>query len=68
MNAFQPWYAATALTVAEAQSKGLASDKGVESTLITDASQEKKPIAFLETLEEQIRFLAGLRRTPKCRC
>lgn len=60
LDPFEPWYAATILTVKYAQTKGLAAEKGVESTLIGMASTEKKPLAFLETLEEQIRFLAEL--------
>lgn len=60
LDAFQPWFAATALTVQYAQNKGLAAESGVEATLITQATTAKKQFAFLETPEEQIRFLAEL--------
>jgi hypothetical protein len=60
LDPFEPWYAGTILTVQYAQKKGLVAEKGVEATLIGLAGAEKKPLAFLETLEEQIRFLAEL--------
>jgi hypothetical protein len=60
LETFQPWYAGTVLTVLYAQKKGLAADNGVEATLMGMADGTRKPMAFLETLEEQIRFLAEL--------
>lgn len=60
LDAFQPWFAATVMTVQYAQNKGLAAETGVEATLIGQATGAKKPLAFLETPEEQIRFLAEL--------
>lgn len=60
LDPFQPWYAATILTVQYAQMKGMAAERGVEQTLIAQANAGGKPLAFLETLEEQIRFLADL--------
>lgn len=60
LDSFQPWFAATALTVQYAQNKGLAAETGVEATLIAQAKTANKQFAFLETPEEQIRFLAEL--------
>jgi hypothetical protein len=60
LDPYEPWYASTILTLKYAQAHGLAASSGAEQKLIQSAEAQNKPRAYLETIEEQIKFLAGL--------
>ena len=60
LDPYEPWYAATVLTLKYAEKHGLEASQGAEEKLIKAAETENKPTAYLETIEEQIQFLAGL--------
>jgi uncharacterized protein len=56
----RPWLASLALAVAWFQKEGLDPNAGVEQVLVREAKSKSKSIAYLESAEEQIRFLATL--------
>jgi hypothetical protein len=60
LEGMRPWMAATVLQLAFIQSQGFNPESGVESVLWPDAAEAGKELAFFETIEEQIRFLADL--------
>jgi hypothetical protein len=60
LDPYEPWYAATILTIKYAEKHGFEPSQGAEEKLLRAAETENKPTAYLETIEEQIRFLAGL--------
>ncbi|MDB5679830.1 TraB/GumN family protein [Sphingomonas bacterium] len=56
----QPWFAATNLSLLPLMKLGYDPASGPESVLTAAAATEKKPVAGLETPEQQIGFLANL--------
>ncbi|MFZ1989196.1 MAG: TraB/GumN family protein [Alphaproteobacteria bacterium] len=60
LDPYQPWYAATVLSLKYAQAHGMQASEGAEEKLVKAAETENKPRAYLETIEQQIQFLAGL--------
>lgn len=60
LDPYQPWYAATVLSLKYAQAHGMEASEGAEEKLIKAAENENKPRAYLETIEQQIKFLADL--------
>lgn len=60
LDPYQPWYAATVLSLKYAQAHGMEANEGAEEKLIKAAENENKPRAYLETIEQQIKFLADL--------
>ncbi len=60
VDRMRPWFAALQITHAFAASEGHRSDAGVENVLAAEARALGKRMSFLETLEEQFRFLADL--------
>jgi len=60
LEPYQPWYAATILSVKYAQAHGFEASEGVEAKLVKAAETQNKPEAYLETVGDQVRFLAGL--------
>jgi len=60
LDPYQPWYAATVLSLKYAQAHGMQASEGAEEKLVKAAETENKPRAYLETIEQQIRFLADL--------
>ena len=60
LDRFEPWYVATALLQMELAKRGFSSEQGVEETLAKRAMADRKPIAGLETAEQQLGILAGL--------
>jgi uncharacterized protein YbaP (TraB family) len=58
LEAMRPWMAATVLQLAFIQNEGFDPESGVESVLWPEA--QGKQLAFFETIEEQIRFLADM--------
>jgi uncharacterized protein YbaP (TraB family) len=56
----QPWFAATNLSLLPLVKLGYDPANGPESVLTAAAAADKKPVAGLETAEEQIGFLANL--------
>ena len=60
LDPYQPWYASQVLTLKYMQTRGLKASQGAEEKLVKAAENENKPRAYLETIEQQIQFLAGL--------
>lgn len=59
MNPFRPWFAALTLSVAPLQKAGYDPASGVELILKARAEAAGKPVTGFETIDEQIRILAG---------
>lgn len=57
---FQPWLAALTIEQLELTKLGFAGDTGVEMRLTQRAAADHKPIAGLETLEQQLNLFAQL--------
>ena len=60
LDRFQPWFAATTLSVLPIVKLGYTPENGPETVLAKAAADEKKPVAGLETVEEQLGFLADM--------
>jgi uncharacterized protein YbaP (TraB family) len=59
MDPFRPWFAALTLAVAPLQTAGYDPASGVELILKARAQAADKPVTGFETIDEQIRILAG---------
>jgi len=59
MDPFRPWFAALTLAVAPLQKAGYDPASGVELILKARAQAAGKPVTGFETIDEQIRILAG---------
>lgn len=59
MDPFRPWFAALTLSVAPLQKAGYDPTSGVELILKARAEAAGKPVTGFETIDEQIRILAG---------
>jgi len=59
MDPFRPWFAALTLAVAPLQKAGYDPTSGVDTILKARAEAAGKPITGFETMDEQIRILAG---------
>jgi uncharacterized protein len=59
MDPFRPWFAALTLSVAPLQTAGYDPASGVELILKARAVAAEKPVTGLETIDEQLRILAG---------
>lgn len=57
---FQPWAAAITLSVMEYQKLGMQSEYGVDQYFYDLAKKDKKSIGALETLEQQMNFMASM--------
>jgi hypothetical protein len=62
LQKFEPWMAAVTLEVMHYINKGFSIWAGVDVNLETDAEKAGKKLAYLETVEEQLGFLARLPR------
>lgn len=60
LNHFRPWLAAMTLVQLQLLKQGLDPASGVEQRLVARAAADHKEIIGLETLDEQLGFLAGL--------
>ena len=60
IDAFRPWFAGLSLALAPLAKAGYDPNSGVELTLRARAQAAGKPIKGLETLDGQIRILAGM--------
>ena len=60
MNIFRPWLAGLTLSVAPLVKAGYDPQSGVELVLKARAEAANKPIHGFETIDEQVRILAGL--------
>ena len=60
LNRFRPWLAGITLVQLQLMKQGLDSQSGVEQRLLGWAKRDGKEITGLETLQEQLGFLAGL--------
>lgn len=60
MPQLEPWAVALALTQLQLVKLGMDPEKGVEQQLMTRARADGKPIAGLETIDEQLGILDGL--------
>lgn len=60
MNVFRPWLAGLTLSVAPLVKAGYDPQSGVELVLKSRAQAANKPIHGFETIDEQVRILAGL--------
>jgi uncharacterized protein YbaP (TraB family) len=59
MDPFRPWFAALTLSIAPLQKAGYDPASGVELLLKARAEAAGKPVTGFETIDEQIRILAG---------
>ncbi|MBX9460126.1 MAG: TraB/GumN family protein [Brevundimonas sp.] len=59
MDPFRPWFAALTLSLAPLQKAGYDPTSGVELILKARAEAAGKPVSGFETIDEQIRILAG---------
>ena len=57
---FRPWFAANNLSILPLLRMGYKLDSGAEQVLTRAAKEQGKPVAGLETLDEQLGFFAGL--------
>ena len=60
LDRLKPWAVSLLLTSSALQRSGFQAESGVEAQLLRRASADAKPIAALETLEQQLDLLAGL--------
>ena len=60
MDKVQPWFAATNLAVLPLFKLGYTAEYGPETVLAKAAADEKKPVGGLETVEDQIGYLADM--------
>lgn len=60
MDRMQPWFAATTLSVLPLFKLGYTAENGPETVLAKAAADETKPVEGLETVEDQIGFLADM--------
>lgn len=60
MDVFRPWLAALTLSVAPLTAAGYDPQSGVELTLKARADAAGKPILGFETIDKQVRILAGM--------
>lgn len=64
---FEPWAVALLLSVAQLQQAGLSIEAGVEQQLARRAGADAKPIAGLETMEQQLALFDGLDEAAQIR-
>ena len=60
MDGFAPWFVATTVLELELAKRGFTAEHGIEQTLATRALHDRKPIAGLETVAQQLGLLAGM--------
>lgn len=60
MDGFRPWLAALTLSVAPLTAAGYDPQSGVELTLKARADAAGKPVGAFETIDKQVRILAGM--------
>ncbi len=60
LEGMRPWLAAMTMSLSYIQSQGYDPTSGVDYVLWQEASADGKDIAYFETLEQQVRFLADL--------
>lgn len=67
LERFEPWAVALLLSVTQLQQAGLSIDAGVERRLAERAAVDGKPIAGLETIEQQLGLFDGLSEEQQAR-
>ena len=55
----KPWLVSLQLLVAEGTAKHYSADAGVDHAVMAIAARDHKPVRFFETIEQQLRLLAG---------
>lgn len=60
LNKLRPWFAGLTLVQMQIMKLGLDPDSGVELRLVSRATADKKPVAGLETIREQLSIFAAL--------
>ena len=60
LDRYAPWFVATTLLQLELAKRGFSPELGIEQTLTRRAVADQKPIAGLETAEQQFAVLSGL--------
>ncbi|MEP6829863.1 MAG: TraB/GumN family protein [Rhizomicrobium sp.] len=55
----KPWLVSLQLLVAEGAARHYSADAGVDHAVMADAAKAHKPTRFFETIEQQLRLLAG---------
>jgi uncharacterized protein YbaP (TraB family) len=55
----KPWLVSLQLLVAEGTAKHYSADAGVDHAVMGIAARNRKPVRFFETIEQQLRLLAG---------
>ena len=66
LEPLRPWLAGLTIAALQIQAQGGDPEAGVERILQADAKSIGKPIAYLESDEEQIQMLSGLSQADKC--
>lgn len=57
LDRFEPWFAATTISVLAITKSGFEPNSGTETLLVTAAREQQKPIIGLETAEQQLGYL-----------
>lgn len=60
LDTFQPWFAATQMSVLTLTSSGYDANSGAEKVITQAATEAGKPVSGLETVDEQLGFFSGL--------
>lgn len=60
LDTFQPWFAATQMSVLTLTSSGYDGNSGAEKVITQAAAEAGKPVSGLETVDEQLGFFSGL--------
>lgn len=60
LDTFQPWFAATQMSVLTLTSSGYDANSGAEKVITQAAAEAGKPVSGLETVDEQLGFFSGL--------
>ncbi len=60
LDTFQPWFAATQMSVLTLTTSGYDANSGAEKVITQTATKAGKPVSGLETVDEQLGFFSGL--------
>ena len=60
LDTYQPWFAATQMSVLTLTTSGYDANSGAEKVITQAASEVGKPVTGLETVDEQLGFFSGL--------
>lgn len=60
LDTYQPWFAATQMSVLTLTTSGYDANSGAEKVITQAATEAGKPVSGLETVDEQLGFFSGL--------